>query len=192
MYLKEIGQVPLLDTNRETWLSIQIAAERMLEERNRPAEPDGRQRSARTAGNHSGGLRRRQAQLGRSGAAQAKRFKLEPPNLKAIIDEVQSLTDDWDVSGSSYDPRIPAPARVGARRGVDGTGAAAVRRDSRLVPDPVPRADLDPPLRIDKEGTLPAQEQFDAVADGRYRRARNAARNASRKSSAKPNSPPKR
>src|SRR5579862_3871258 len=31
MYLKEIGQVPLLDTNRETWLSVQIAAERMLE-----------------------------------------------------------------------------------------------------------------------------------------------------------------
>jgi RNA polymerase primary sigma factor len=31
MYLKEIGQVPLLDTNRETWLSAQIAAERLLE-----------------------------------------------------------------------------------------------------------------------------------------------------------------
>jgi RNA polymerase primary sigma factor len=31
MYLKEIGQVPLLDTNRETWLSVQIAAEQMLE-----------------------------------------------------------------------------------------------------------------------------------------------------------------
>jgi len=31
MYLKEIGQVPLLDSNRETWLSIQVASERLLE-----------------------------------------------------------------------------------------------------------------------------------------------------------------
>ncbi len=31
MYLKEIGQVPLLDSNREMWLSAQIAAERHLE-----------------------------------------------------------------------------------------------------------------------------------------------------------------
>lgn len=31
MYLKEIGQVPLLDTNREMWLSIQIASENLLQ-----------------------------------------------------------------------------------------------------------------------------------------------------------------
>jgi RNA polymerase primary sigma factor len=31
MYLKEIGQVPLLDSNREMWLSTQIAAERLLQ-----------------------------------------------------------------------------------------------------------------------------------------------------------------
>ena len=31
MYLKEIGQVPLLDTNRETWLSTQVAAEQLLQ-----------------------------------------------------------------------------------------------------------------------------------------------------------------
>ena len=31
MYLKEIGQVPLLDSNREMWLSTQIAAERHVE-----------------------------------------------------------------------------------------------------------------------------------------------------------------
>jgi hypothetical protein len=31
MYLKEIGQVTLLDTNRETWLSIQMAAEQLLQ-----------------------------------------------------------------------------------------------------------------------------------------------------------------
>ncbi len=31
MYLKEIGQVLLLDTNREMWLSTQIAAERLLQ-----------------------------------------------------------------------------------------------------------------------------------------------------------------
>ncbi|MBE0688675.1 MAG: hypothetical protein IH587_00960, partial [Anaerolineae bacterium] len=31
MYLKEIGQVPLLDSNRETWLSTLIAAERLMQ-----------------------------------------------------------------------------------------------------------------------------------------------------------------
>ena len=31
MYLKEIGQVPLLNTNRETWLSTQVAAEQLLQ-----------------------------------------------------------------------------------------------------------------------------------------------------------------
>jgi RNA polymerase primary sigma factor len=31
MYLKEIGQVPLLNTNRETWLSAQIAAQSLYE-----------------------------------------------------------------------------------------------------------------------------------------------------------------
>jgi RNA polymerase primary sigma factor len=31
MYLKEIGLVPLLDTNRETWLSTQVAAEQLLD-----------------------------------------------------------------------------------------------------------------------------------------------------------------
>ena len=31
MYLKEIGQVPLLDTNREIWLSIQIASGYLLQ-----------------------------------------------------------------------------------------------------------------------------------------------------------------
>ena len=31
MYLKEIGQVPLLNTNREIWLSTQIAAENLVQ-----------------------------------------------------------------------------------------------------------------------------------------------------------------
>jgi RNA polymerase primary sigma factor len=31
MYLKEIGQVPLLESNRETWLSVQIAAENLYQ-----------------------------------------------------------------------------------------------------------------------------------------------------------------
>ncbi len=31
MYLKEIGQVPLLDPNREAWLSVQLAAERLYQ-----------------------------------------------------------------------------------------------------------------------------------------------------------------
>ncbi|MBI1256143.1 MAG: RNA polymerase sigma factor RpoD [Chloroflexi bacterium] len=100
MYLKEIGQVPLLDTNRETWLSIQIAAERMVESvidklsqkegSSLPSQPQIIQAVY-------GEVKRNWESV----LNQSKNFKLEPPNLKDIIDEVQSLTEDWDVSGRS-------------------------------------------------------------------------------------------
>ncbi len=101
MYLKEIGQVPLLDTNRETWLSVQIAAERMLD--------DEIDKLSRTK---SSGLPE-PPEIIQAVYADVKRnweevlervvpFKLEPPSLKAVIDEVQAITDDWDVSSHSY------------------------------------------------------------------------------------------
>src|SRR5664279_2260070 len=97
MYLKEIGQVPLLDTNRETWLSIQIAAERMLD-----AEIDRLSRNGLPEPPDT--VQAIYAEVKKNWEAvltQAKVFKLEPPSLKAIIDEVQSLTEAWDVSGRS-------------------------------------------------------------------------------------------
>jgi len=100
MYLKEIGQVPLLDTNRETWLSIQIAAERMVEnvlDKLSQKEGSGLPTQAQIIeAVYSEVKKNWEAVLN-----QSKNFKLEPPNLKDIIDEVQSLTEDWDVSGRS-------------------------------------------------------------------------------------------
>ncbi|MCC6804466.1 MAG: RNA polymerase sigma factor RpoD [Anaerolineae bacterium] len=101
MYLKDIGQVPLLDTNRETWLSVQIAAEQMLE-----AEIDRLSQQAASGLPDEpeiilavyGDVKRNWEEV----QTRVKAFKVEPPSLKAIIDEVQSITDDWDVSGSSY------------------------------------------------------------------------------------------
>ena len=43
MYLKEIGQVPLLDSNREMWLSTQIAAEKSFGTPARRADEPGQQ-----------------------------------------------------------------------------------------------------------------------------------------------------
>jgi RNA polymerase primary sigma factor len=100
MYLKEIGQVPLLDTNRETWLSVQIAAEQMLEN---IADKLSQKHGVGVAEPHEivetvyGEVKRNWEEV----VNRAKNFKIDPPSLKAIIDEVQALTDDWDVSGSS-------------------------------------------------------------------------------------------
>lgn len=112
MYLKEIGLVPLLDTNRETWLSAQIAAERLVE-----LLTD--RLSAATTEDGAAAPRVKDARLPRpdeivveafryletawtkiqrlSGA-----FKLEPPELKRVIDEVERVGSDWDVTGPSY------------------------------------------------------------------------------------------
>ena len=100
MYLKEIGQVPLLDTNRETWLSIQIAAERMVEsvtDKLSQKEGSGLPTQTQIIEAVYGEVKRNWESV----LNQSKNFKLEPPNLKDIIDEVQSLTEDWDVSGRS-------------------------------------------------------------------------------------------
>ncbi len=106
MYLKEIGQVPLLDPNRETWLSTHIAAERLLQtlldslarvpagSASPPPEPEP-QRAIELAYEHV--LRNWEEVL--EGVAA---FGVEPPDLRRIIDEVQMIADTWDVAGESY------------------------------------------------------------------------------------------
>ena len=105
MYLKEIGQVPLLDTNREMWLSTQLAAERTLQELTDRL-------SSLENSNETAGLPREidivelaydtvltnwQAVI-----EQATSYGAEVPDLRAIIDEVQLVSDNWDVNGDSY------------------------------------------------------------------------------------------
>ncbi len=159
MYLKEIGQVPLLDTNRETWLSIQIAAERLLQEEiDRLCQPEGSSlpEPQELVQALYGVVQRNWADVVQT----AKRFKTEPPNLKAVIDEIQSLTDDWDVSGSSSIREYLRQREWGrdeawtelARRLFD------VIHGIYLIPF---REQIMIRRFIDKEGVLPPQELFD-------------------------------
>lgn len=104
MYLKEIGQVPLLDTNRETWLSIHIAAERQLQsimdslssvdEAGESGLPDP-MRVIELSYEH---IRRDWEEI----VDGAPAFKVETPDLRAIIDEIQMIKDTWDTNGNSY------------------------------------------------------------------------------------------
>ena len=105
MYLKEIGQVPLLDTNRETWLSIHIAADHQLQ-----AVMDSL--SALTDGDEDPGLPEptrvielvyEELQRDWEDVLEGvEAFQTDPPNLIRLIDEVMLIQDTWDVDGTSY------------------------------------------------------------------------------------------
>ena len=105
MYLKEIGQVPLLDPNRETWLSTHIAAERLLQtlldsdsvaHLNADDGPAPQaQRILELIYEHV--LRNWEEVL--DGVAA---FHVAPPDLRQVIDEMQMIADTWDIAGTSY------------------------------------------------------------------------------------------
>jgi RNA polymerase primary sigma factor len=94
MYLKEIGQVPLLSPTRETWLSVQIAADRLLSETRQNGAHDARSLALRayTQTFSAWGLLLRR--LGDRAAA---------IDLALILDEVEAIVTGEDVRGiSSY------------------------------------------------------------------------------------------
>ncbi len=105
MYLKEIGQVPLLDSNRETWLSTQIAAERHLEAlrdelmsfengSSKSREPDflDVERFA---------YRRLREDWGKLQASAEERA-VDAPDFFKVLAEVQETVNDWDRDADSY------------------------------------------------------------------------------------------
>lgn len=95
MYLKEIGQVPLLSPARETWLSVQIAAERLVHSYSGAAEArESTQSVVRQAYQLVfGAWNTLNKKLGDRAAA---------PDLKAIIDETRFIRSDADSHGASY------------------------------------------------------------------------------------------
>lgn len=111
MYLKEIGQVPLLDTNREIWLSTQIVAERMLQDLQdqltKVADKDGNI----VAPAEDGGV----APLPevvvlaydtiykqwQAVSKIAPKYEYDPIDMVSLIEEVQAVTKDWDVTAPS-------------------------------------------------------------------------------------------
>lgn len=102
MYLKEIGQVPLLNTNREMWLSSQIAAERLLQELTDELASLDRIKDSNGAEMlpSSIDISRHAYQYLRGSwdtlAETADKLEVELPDLRDLIDEVQEVNSDWD------------------------------------------------------------------------------------------------
>lgn len=105
MYLKEIGQVPLLDSNREMWLSTQIAAENLhqtlLDKLSAEKLAQGIDavpmpvEIVDAAYTHIAEYWTRLSQ-------KAKKLNKQVPDLREIIRETQAATDNWDVNAKSY------------------------------------------------------------------------------------------
>ncbi len=105
MYLKEIGLVPLLDTNRETWLSTQVAAEQLLDnfmhtlsKVENGATGDGLPSPAQIVELAYQHIYRNWEEA----IEGAQAFGVEPPDLRKIIEEVMLVNDNWDSTTRSY------------------------------------------------------------------------------------------
>ena len=106
MYLKEIGQVPLLDGNREVWLSTQLAANHMLQEFiDKLSSPDKKGKDGKGLPEphevvelaYSSTLQNWGEILKRSA-----KLKVEPPEALKVIEEVQAINSGADPEGKSY------------------------------------------------------------------------------------------
>ena len=100
MYLKEIGQVPLLDTNRETWLSSQIAAqhlvETILDELAGEPAAEGESEAARVASSAYAFILVNWDDAVR----QSANFNVRPLEFTGILREGQALAEGFDQKNS--------------------------------------------------------------------------------------------
>lgn len=98
MYLKEIGQVELLDSNRETWLSVQIVAVALLNHivESLAEETETDPLSILLA------LYQHIAKNWQDVERRAKAFKLEAPDFELIGAEAMNLRLEWDEDTPSY------------------------------------------------------------------------------------------
>ncbi len=93
MYLKEIGQVQLLDPCREMWLAAQMAASQMLDEIASEAEEQGRNQTTDVA---LALIELARQSWERLCQTCTRDFKIAPPDLRAIFDEAQLLRENWN------------------------------------------------------------------------------------------------
>ncbi len=105
MYLKEIGLVPLLDSNREMWLSTQIAAERHLESlRDELMSLDNHTSKAREPDFldvERFAYRRLRDDWSELHLRAAER-DVEAPDFFKALAEVQEVVNSWDRDADSY------------------------------------------------------------------------------------------
>lgn len=105
MYLKEIGQVPLLDSNREMWLSTQLAAERHLEALRDELMSLDKQSSDRREPDHLdverfAYKRLREDWTTLQGCAEER--AVDAPDFFKVLAEVQATILNWDRDADSY------------------------------------------------------------------------------------------
>jgi len=104
MYLKEIGQVTLLNSDREIWLSTQLAAERLVQTLTdqlanpEVASSDGLPKQADVVRLAYERIIRYWAETQRV----AQKLKVEQPDFVALLDEVRSVTSLFDQPESPY------------------------------------------------------------------------------------------
>jgi RNA polymerase primary sigma factor len=97
MYLKEIGQVHLLDTNREMWLAAQMAAAYLLDAYAAEADKHGLNQTTDVAI----ALAEHAAKAWEELLKQSAQFHVDPPRLNVLIDEAQKLRINWDHDNDS-------------------------------------------------------------------------------------------
>ncbi|MBP8973286.1 MAG: RNA polymerase sigma factor RpoD [Anaerolineae bacterium] len=103
MYLKEIGQVQLLDPDRETWLSSQIAACHLLDTmRQRLATERGDGAPPPDAADVLAALYAYLLDHWEATLQWIATFNLEPPVVDLLIGEAQSLRRSWNGAEPSY------------------------------------------------------------------------------------------
>ncbi len=106
MYLKEIGQVPLLDSNREMWLSIQIAAENMVQELTDELTSIENPNVADAPLPSPLDVVRlayvRIQEFWNSVNGKSASLEVEAPDFRNIIDEIQMIHTNWDSDENSY------------------------------------------------------------------------------------------
>jgi RNA polymerase primary sigma factor len=98
MYLKEIGQVQLLNPNRETWLSSQMAAISLLKQIIEIAHERGET-------TNNGTLLVLYEHLLHFWDEMMKRidtYHIDKPNLSTMLEEAQGLRRNWNYDSSSY------------------------------------------------------------------------------------------
>ena len=101
MYLKEIGQVQLLTSNQEVWLSARLSAARRLQDiRDERTANDARKNDTVSA-TIAAAFAEIESDWGQV-IKLANQFKIEPPELSALLDEAQYLRKAWWEDHPSY------------------------------------------------------------------------------------------
>lgn len=100
LYLKEIGEIDLLDADREFWLSTRLEANKQIEQL-RIAHPIARRNSSLPR-NIYRALYTELITAWKRVKEDTRRLKYELPDLTKMLAEVQNLHQTWDSRESSY------------------------------------------------------------------------------------------